>query len=153
TARYRHLREAGQEARTNSKVAAVLNNWEHGDWQERLFCVQSCSGSGDAVRLRRMVDDPSRSVANLALRLLAVHGSDEVIVDVLANLTHRRRLRLLDRLRSRSLFAVIDRFLDEGFAGAFPRIAELLPSGSVAAVNRHFHKAEESGGSLFWQRL
>jgi hypothetical protein len=147
------LREVGQEALTKPNVATVLDTWEHGDWQERLYCVQSCTGSGDASRLRRMIDDPSRSIANLALQLLAVHGSEEVLAQVLAQLTHRRRLRLLARLRARRRLAVIDRFLDEGFAGAFPRIAELLPYGSADAVNSHFLKAEECGGSLFWQRL
>src|SRR5262245_7812338 len=111
-ARYRRLREAGREARTKRNVAAVLSEWEGGDWQERLYCVQSCTGSGDAARLHRMIDDPSRTVANLALNLLAVHGSDEVLADVLAKLTHRRRLRLVSRLRARRRLAVIDRFLD-----------------------------------------
>src|SRR5262249_8043337 len=121
-ARYRRLREAGLEARTNAQVAGVLDAWERGDWQERLYCVQSCTGSGDAARLRRLIDDPSRSVANLALKLLAVHGSDDVLVEVLAKLTHRRRLSLLKRLRTRRRFGVIDRFLDLGFAAAIPRI-------------------------------
>ena len=152
-ARYRRLREAGLEARTKPNMAAILDAWERGDWQERFYCVQTCTGSGDAARLRRMIDDPSRSVANLALKLLAVHGSDAVLVEVLAKLTHRRRLSLLKRLRTRRRFAVIDRFLDDGFAAALPRISELLSYGSPEAVRRHLLKAEDRGGSLFWQRL
>jgi hypothetical protein len=153
SARYRRLREAGREARINPKVEAALNDWERGDWQQRLYCVQSCTGSGDTVRLHRMTDDPSRTVANHALHLLADHGSDEVVVNVLAKLPRARRLRLLARLRSRRRLTAIDSFLTEGFAESLPRIAELLPYGSSQAVNRHFRKAEECGGSLFWARL
>ncbi len=151
--RCRRLRQAGQEARTAPKVAAVLDAWERGDWQERYYCVQACTGSEDAARLSRMIDDPSRTVAKLALKLFAYHGSDDGLVEVLAKLTHRRRLSLLKRLRTRRRFAVIDRFLDNGFAAALPRIAELLAFGSAAAVQRHFRQAEERGGSLFWNRL
>ncbi len=151
-ARFKSLREAGLEARTKSEVAAVLDAWERGDWQERLYCVQSCAGSGDAARLRRMIDDPSRTVSNLALKFLAIHGSDDVLIEVLRNLTHRRRLSLMKRLRKRRV-AVIDRFLDEGFATPIPRIAELLAYGSARAVQQHFLKAEESGGKLLWKRL
>ena len=73
-----------------------------------------------------MIDDPLCTVANLALKLLAVFGSDDVLVEVLETLPHRRRLSLLKRLSRRQRFAVIDRFLDDGFATAIPRIAELL---------------------------
>lgn len=152
-ARFKSLHEAGLEARTKQNVAAVFDAWERGDWQERLFCVQSCTGSGNAARLRRMIEDPSRTVASLALKLLAVHGSDDVLVEVLEGLSHRRRLSLLKQLRKRRRFAVIDRFLDDGFATAIPRIAELLAYGSATAVRQHFLKAEEHCGSLLWKRL
>ncbi|MBS0262307.1 MAG: hypothetical protein JSS02_10185 [Planctomycetes bacterium] len=152
-ARFQALREAGLEAKTKPKIAALLDAWEHGDWQERLFCVQSCTGSGDASRLRRMIDDPSRTIANLALRLLAKYASDDVLLDLLPNLPHRRRKVLLKRLRELRRLVVIDGFLDHGFATAIPRIAELLAYGSAAAVQRHFTKAEESGGGPFWRRL
>ena len=153
TARYRRLREVGQEAQTNLKVAAILNDWEHGDWQERLYCVQSCSGNGDTARLHRMTSDPSRSVSNHAIYLLAILGSNEILVDVLAESTHRRRKTLLARMKSRGRVTAIDDFLTMGFAESFPRIAELLPYGSAQVVNRHFLKADESGGLLFWERL
>ena len=66
-----------------------------GDWQQRLYCVQSCIGSEDATRLHRIVDNPSRTVAGLAVKLLAVQGSDDILVDLLTKLTRRRRTRLL----------------------------------------------------------
>jgi hypothetical protein len=152
-ARFKSLHEAGLEARTEPNVATVFDAWERGDWQERLFCVQSCTGSGNAAQLRRMIDDPSRTVANLALMLLAEYGSDDVLLEVLQNLNHRRRQSLLKRLRKQRRIGVIDRFLDVGFATAIPRIAELLAHGSASAVQRHFLKAEECGGLLLWQRL
>ena len=152
-ARIKSLREAGLEARTNPKVSAVFDAWELGDWQERLYCVQSCMGRADSARLRRMIDDPSRTIANLALMLLAEHESDDVLIEVLQGLTHRRRQSLLKRLRKLRRFGVIDRFLDVGFEAAIPRIAELLPLGSGSAVQRHFLRAEEYGGLLLWQRL
>lgn len=152
-ARFKLLRQLGLEVRTKPDVTAVLDAWEQGDWQERLYCVQSCTGSGNAARLHKMIDDPSRTVANLALMLLAEYGSDNVLVEVLKKSTHRRRQSLLKRLRQRRRFAVIDRFLDDGFATAIPRIAELLANGSAAAVQRHFQTAEQCGGMLLWQRL
>ncbi|HVV99580.1 MAG TPA: hypothetical protein VHB77_04535, partial [Planctomycetaceae bacterium] len=152
-ARFRRLREVGLEARTNPKIAGVLDRWERGDWQERMFSVQACTGSDDAARLQRMIDDPSRTVSSLALKLLAVHGSDDVLVEVLTKLTYRRRIRLLARLRALRRRAVIDRFLDAGFDAALPRMAESLSFGSSEAVRRHFAQAETSGGSLFWERM
>ena len=58
----------------------------------------------------------------------------------------------MKRLRKRRV-AVIDRFLDEGFATAIPRIAELLAYGSATAVQQHFLKAEETGGAAILAAL
>jgi hypothetical protein len=152
-ARYRRLYEAGREARTNPRLAATIDSWEQGDWERRLYCVQSCSGSGDTARLRRMVDDPSRSVARHALQLLAVHADHDMLIDVLMQSTDARRLRLLKRLHSRRRFDAIGAFLARGFAENVPRIADLLPFGSARAVERHLPQALERGGSHFRERL
>ena len=60
-ARFRRLQELGRESRANPKLVAIFDAWETGDWQERLFAVQACAGSGNADRLahgrRRFRDD------------------------------------------------------------------------------------------------
>ena len=40
-----------------------------------------------------MIDDPSRTVANLALKFLAIYGTGDVLIEVLRNLTHKRGCR------------------------------------------------------------
>lgn len=153
SARFLRLRAVGQEANRDPALQEILDGWERGDWEQRFYCVQSCAGSGDAARLLRMIDDPSRVVAGLALRLLATHGSDDVLVDVLAKLTHSRRRRLIVRLGTNRRFPAVDAFLAKGFAESFPRIAELLPFGSPQAVARHLSQADEGAGVRFWERL
>ena len=153
SARFQRLRAAGEESRTNPKIAAVFGAWEKGDWQQRLYCVQSCAGSGEYARLERMLNDRSRTVSGLAMHLLVDHGNDEMLAEVLCKLTNHRRRRLLSRLCTRRRFRAIDHFLDTGFTISIPRIADFLPYGTATAVTRHFAKAEEQGGALFWERL
>ena len=72
-ARFRRLQEIGREAKTDLKIVAILDAWESGDWQQRLWCVQACAGSGDVDRLQRMHGDASRTVSGLASDLPADH--------------------------------------------------------------------------------
>ena len=152
-ARARRLFEAGRESRTRPPLAAIFQAWERGNWEERLYSLQSCAGSGEEARLLRLVDDPSRVIARGALDLLAVHGSDEVLIQALLRLTPRRRTKLLARLRSRRRFTPVDAFLAQGLAQGLARVAELLPFGSADAVRRHFAEGESRGGYPFWDRL
>lgn len=152
-ARFRRLRAAGIEAKVNSELATEIDRWERGDWQSRVFSVQTCAGNANVARLHRLVNDPSRSVAHQALRLLVYQGDDATLLTVLGQLTHARRHRLITRLRVRRRLAAIDAFLDLGVAQGLNRIAELLPYGSVSTVQRHFAEVEEASGLLFWQRL
>lgn len=153
TARFRALHEAGVASRTKPGLAAELDGWEKGDWQERLFCVQACTGSKDTHRLRRMVQDPSRWVSSLALLLLADFGDDQVLLDLLDTLSHRRKVLTLRRLRKRARFAVIDRFLQAGFTRSVPRTAEMLHFGSAKMVRRHLRRVERDGCPRLWRNL
>jgi hypothetical protein len=153
SARCQRLREIGQEAITHSKTAALLDEWEKGNWEERYYCAQSCSGSNDVVRLQRLLDDPSQIIAHTALKLLAYRASDEVLVAVLQKSTHRHRHALLVRLKKQRRLSAIDSFLEIGFREAYPRISELLPLGSAEIVQRLLPIAVERGGFNFWERL
>ncbi len=152
-ARFRRLQELGRESRANPKLVAIFDAWETGDWQQRLFAVQACAGSGNADRLGRMVEDPSATVSGLALRLLADHGSDEQLVAVLHRSTRRRRRDFLSRLRSRKRYAAIDSFLESLLVTEGANVGALLPFASAAVVARHFASYADLGGSPFWKRL
>jgi hypothetical protein len=142
------LVEVGTQSRTDPELAAILTRWEQGDWQERQWALTACWGSRDTDRLARMVSDPSRILANLAIRLLAQFASDDLAVRTLGTLTGRRRRRLLLGLRCRQRFAPVSAFVQQLQAQGDPdaRRYHGLVSGQASAA---------SGGPLdrvSWQR-
>lgn len=153
SARCHRLYAVGLESRTDRRLAAILDEWERGDWQDRFACVQACTGSGDDARLQRMIEDSSGIIANSALKLYADHGTDDGLVQVLAKLTRARRHRLLALLAEKRRFSAIDSFLDSAFTSPKAEISELLPFGSAPAVKRYLSQAEANGGLIFWERL
>ncbi len=113
TQRVQRLVAVGSQARTDPELGGLLERWERGDWQERQWALIACWGSQDGDRPIRMIGAPSRSLAGLAIRLLAQFGSDQQAEQALLALPARRRRRLLQQLRCRRRFAPLTAFVRE----------------------------------------
>jgi hypothetical protein len=124
--RIRRLIEVGAQSLHKPELSALLTAWEKGDWQERQWSLFACWGSKENARLARLVYDPSRSVSNLAIKLLASMGQDEQITQVLLTLPHRRCRKLLVYLRRCRRTAPIESFVHE------------LKARGDSAILRHF---------------
>jgi hypothetical protein len=147
--RMRRVVEAGQARE------AGLVSLEQGDTFARWMALKGCYGSRDGAHVLRAMQDPSRQVRQAALKLVALCCDDDQAFEA-ARLSFETRghLRVLAALRRRRRFAPIDRFLD--WLQEQPgdtRFADVVPYGSVEAIQRHLGRALERDGFQFWSRL
>jgi hypothetical protein len=151
--RIRRVIELGKKARTSAPAARTLATLADGPFYQRLLAVYACYGSGDGAMALRFLSDTSHTIRRMAIRPLALFGSDKQLRQALASADQRTRRTLLARLRDHRRFAPIDAFLDDLARRQDRDLETLLPLGSPAVVARHLTVGVERGGITFWQRL
>jgi hypothetical protein len=152
-ARMRRMAELGRAAAGDAQVAATLAALAGGGFHERLLALQSCCGSRDGAHALRALSDPSRTLQNRALPLLALSGTDAQARDALQAARPGQHKHLLRLLRRRGRLGPVDAFLEDLAARNPAALAVLLPFGSGPVVERHLAEARHLGGQVFWRRL
>ncbi len=145
----------GRAAATDKKTRALLDELARGEVFERRLVLKSCFTSRDGARVLAAVADPSRLVRGAARKLVALVCDDaQTLTALQQTYAVRQHLPVLLTLRRRGRLPPIDAFLT--WLAERPdqaRLAELLPLGSPALLDRLLPAALLRPSTLFWQRL
>ncbi|HVF11195.1 MAG TPA: hypothetical protein VNA16_10350, partial [Abditibacteriaceae bacterium] len=152
-ARMSRMVEIGRSATTDASVEATLSELECGGHYERRLALQSCFGSRDGARVVRALDDLSRLLRGLALRLAILVCDDAQLQQVLLAAPFKRRRALLQKAVKRRRHAAIDAFLETLTETEERDLERLLPYGSAAFVSRHLELLRRRAGQDDWRRL
>ena len=149
-ARMRRMVALGQEARTDSSVAATLADLERGDMYQRSLALYACYGNRDSAPVVRALADPSSGVRALALSLAALTLDDAQALSALGALPARAQHALLKRLSARRRYGPVEEFL----AGVpDDQVAPLLAYASPALVAARVERAFDRANAVDWRRL
>lgn len=157
--RVARLIELGRLARTDKKSAALLSElWDTDDPSAayaRRLVLKSCYSSRDGGRVLQALSDPSRLVRGAARKLIALCCDDEQALSALQTMWYvRQHLPVLKALRQRDRTTPIDKFLDWlTRQSGETRLADCVPFGSAAAIQRHLPAALLRPSVIFWDGL
>lgn len=149
----------GQAAKTDAKARELLDAlWNsEGDSAAyaRRLVLKSCYGSHDGARVLQALSDASRLLRGGARKLVALCCDDAQATQALQTTWYvRQHLPLLQALRGRGRCQPIDAFLD--WLAVQPgdtRLADCVPYGSDAAIERHLAAALHRPSVVFWDGL
>jgi hypothetical protein len=141
--RMRRMVELGHLAATDASIQTTLEVLAQGEVYQRFLALQACQGSRDAGHVLRALDDASRLVRTLALRLAALICDDEMLQRALLALPLERKRALAQRLGRHDRQAAVDRYLATLAESETAVLSALLPYSSREAVERYFAQAKE----------
>ncbi|HLW03281.1 MAG TPA: HEAT repeat domain-containing protein [Ktedonobacterales bacterium] len=139
--------------RGDAETRALLAELEAGDFYQRYMALYSCFGSQNREHVLRALDDPSKIIRGLALRLLPLVCDDEQLQQALASAPAQVYLPLLWKLRQRKQQATIDAFLTRLAAQKSAWLIPLLPFGSPELVASHTEQFQQEATQAGWTRL
>lgn len=148
-------RAAKTDAKTRELLEALWNTDGDGGAYARRLVLKSCYGSLDGARVLQALSDPSRLLRGGAQKLVALCCSDAQALQALQTTWYvRQHLTLLRSLHARGRLPAVDAFLD--WLAVQPgdtRLADCVPYGSVAAIERHLSAALLRPSVVFWEAL
>lgn len=150
--RIHQIIEIGRQANTNPQTTETLNVLEQGNFSDRILALQSCYGSYDGARILRALNDTSKGVRSLAMRLVAKIADDTQVQIALNNATYKQRRYILKQLLKRHRRNCIDTFLNN-ITNTETQFGRLLPYASTELVERHIETAIDLYGISDWRLL
>ncbi|MFN8529764.1 MAG: hypothetical protein U0670_14250 [Anaerolineae bacterium] len=135
-ARVRRMVDLGAQARQDTAVRATLTTLAHGDMYQRVLALQACFGSRDGEAVLRALTDPSRTVRQMALNMVASLCDDDQAAGTFDLVPPSRRAALLGMLRKQRRQAVIDTLLEKLLTREPADWLPLISFGSEALVGR-----------------
>jgi hypothetical protein len=134
----------------DAEIIAVLAALQQGGFYERWLALQACYGSRDGASVLRLLRDPSQTLRDMALRLVALVCDDTQVHSALATLPVKQQHRLLIWLTRKQRYAVIDAFLLQATTEYLP---QFLPYGSAPVVARLAEQGLVCASADDWRRL
>jgi hypothetical protein len=151
--RVRYTINLGTRAKTDDGISQVLDTLETGDFTDRLMALYSCYGSYDSIRVIKALNDSSRQLRSLAMRLLALVAEDAELQIVLSTATFKQRRYLLTKLLKCRRYSCIDTFVDRLANINSQQFAQLLPYASEEIVDRYIETVIDFYGMNEWRLL
>ncbi len=146
---------ATSDARARELLDALWNTDGDSAAYARRLVLKSCYGSRDGARVLLALSDPSRLLRGGARKLVALCCDDRQATEALKTTWYvRQHMRLLQALRERGRSQPIDAFLD--WLATQPgdtRLADCVPYGSQAAIERHLAAALHRPSEVFWDGM
>ncbi len=131
----------------------ILSHLEQGNVFERQLALVTCFSSLDASQVLRGLQDASRFIRALAIKLAAFVLSEAQLLEALRMLPRKLRLVLLHKLRTKKANAVSDILLEElVMAGNLRDASEICAFASSTTIQKHL-TIMALASSADWARL
>mgnify|MGYP002403955370 CR=1 FL=1 len=134
-ARLQAMIALGRRSQTDAEIAALLNELAQGEWYQRFLALNACFGSANAAQVLAALDDPSRILRGLALRLLPLVCSPAQLQQALTTVPSALYLPLFWKLSKHGHSALIDAFVEQ-LSPDDPQFCKLLCFASETVVLR-----------------
>lgn len=150
--RVRTMIELGRRARIDPETAALLDELAQGEWYQRFLALYACFGSANAAHVLAALDDPSKILRGLALRLVPLVCTPAQLQQTLSSVPTALRQPLIWKLARHGHTALIDAFVDQ-LQPDDPQFCQLLRFASEATVLRLVPLFQRRARLAEWSQL
>ncbi len=133
--RVRHMVELGKQSRTDATLRQMLTTLAQGDMVQRMLALQACYGSRDGETVLLALTDASRTVRQMAIRMVANICDDAQVQSAFDILPDQSRLILLRTLKKQHRQTAIDTYLQKRITGEADTWIHLIGFGSDTLVS------------------
>ncbi len=132
--RVRHMVEMGKQSLTNETLRQLLTTLSKGEMYQRMLALQACYGSRDGDAVLHALSDPSRTIRQMARRMVAYLCDDDQVQAAFASLLDADLGTLLTLLQKQRRQTPIDTYLEKQSANDPAAWVRRIGFGSAALV-------------------
>lgn len=150
-ARVRRMIALGRAGESNDLIDAM----ERGEFDQRLMALMSCYGSRDGARAVRRLADSSQLLVFMALKLVALVGTEAQVLQAMDLVPHASRRKLLLTLQCQRRYTEADACISWLLArdSEIDSLVDCLPHATAATVRAHLAKVADRFLPFHWARL